>query len=89
MRSSAASSAPAYSSADNEFAETAILAGAAATSRRMAAYTRRDFNELDNQGTNAGNRIARRTAPNPQDGRSDAVLGRIVFRSRAAGTSSA
>lgn len=68
----------AYSSADNEFAETAILAGRSGAWSAMAAYTRRDWQELDNKGT-VGGLGAARTEPNPQDGRSDAVLARIVY----------
>lgn len=68
----------AWSSADNEFAETAIMAGRSGKWSAMAAYTRRDFNELDNQGTNDITGSAR-TTPNPQDGRSDAALARQVF----------
>ncbi|WP_231848718.1 TonB-dependent hemoglobin/transferrin/lactoferrin family receptor [Sphingobium sp. SYK-6] len=68
----------AYSSADNEFSETAILAGRAGDWSAMAAYTRRDFNELKNKGSVGGTGAAR-TEPNPQDGHSNALLGRIVY----------
>ncbi|MES2987407.1 MAG: TonB-dependent hemoglobin/transferrin/lactoferrin family receptor [Pseudomonadota bacterium] len=68
----------AYSSSDNEFAETAILAGRTGSLSAMFAYTRRDFNELENQGVVAGTGAAR-TIANPQDGRSDAFLGRLVW----------
>lgn len=68
----------AYSSADNEFSETAILAAGGGSISGMIAYTRRDYKELENQGTNDVNGSLR-TTPNPQDGRSDAVLGRLVF----------
>lgn len=68
----------AYGSADDEFSETAIVAGRAGTLSAMLAYTRRDFHELDNEGTNDVTGAAR-TTPNPQDGHSDAVLGRIVW----------
>jgi len=67
-----------YSSANDEFAETAILAGRSGDWSAMAAYTRRDFHELDNMGTVGGTGAAR-TEPNPQDGRSNAALGRIVY----------
>jgi hemoglobin/transferrin/lactoferrin receptor protein len=67
-----------YSSADDEFAETAIVAGDAGGFSAMAAYTRRDFHELDTEGTNDVTGSAR-TTPNPQGGRSDAFLGRIVI----------
>ena len=68
----------AYSSADQEFSETAILAGRSGDWSAMAAYTRRDYQELDNQGTVGGTGAAR-TRPNPQDGRSDAALARLVY----------
>lgn len=67
-----------YSTADKEFAETAIVAAQAGAWSSMAAYTRRDYKALDNKGTNdvIG---ALRTTPNPTDGRSDAILGRLVY----------
>ncbi|MDE8652996.1 TonB-dependent hemoglobin/transferrin/lactoferrin family receptor [Novosphingobium album (ex Liu et al. 2023)] len=68
----------AYSSADDEFTETAIVAGRSGDWSGMLAYTRRDYHELDNQGT-VGGTGANRTRPNPQDGRSNAALGRIVY----------
>lgn len=68
----------AYSSADQEFSETAILAGRSGDWSAMAAYTRRDYQELDNQGI-VGGAGAARTRPNPQDGRSDAALIRLVY----------
>ncbi|WP_228765536.1 TonB-dependent hemoglobin/transferrin/lactoferrin family receptor [Sphingopyxis solisilvae] len=68
----------AYSSADREFSETAILAGRSGDWSAMAAYTRRDYQELDNRGIVGGTGAAR-TRPNPQDGRSDAALVRLVY----------
>ncbi|ATY34666.1 TonB-dependent receptor domain-containing protein [Sphingomonas psychrotolerans] len=68
----------AYSSADAEFAETAILAARSGNWSAMLAYTRRDWSELDNKSEVGGTGTAR-TEPNPQDGRSDALLGRIVY----------
>src|SRR3546814_14283925 len=44
----------------------------------MAAYTRRDWQELGNKG-DVGGTGAARTEPNPQDGRSNAALARIVY----------
>lgn len=67
-----------FSSEDNEFAQTATLAGQSGNVSAMIAYTRRDFEELDNRGTNDGTGPLR-TAPNPQDGTSDAVLAKLVW----------
>ena len=67
-----------YSSDDNEFARTATLAGRTGDLSAMIAYSRRDFDELANRGTNTGTGPSR-TAPNPQDGTSDAVLGKLVW----------
>ena len=68
----------AWSSADNEFSETVIAAGRSGNWSAMAAYTRRDFNEYENHGSVGGTGAAR-TLANPQDGRSNAALGRIVY----------
>ena len=67
-----------FSSEDNEFAQTVTLAGQSGNLSAMVAYTRRDFAELENRGRNDGIGPAR-TAPNPQDGRSDAVLAKLVW----------
>jgi hemoglobin/transferrin/lactoferrin receptor protein len=67
-----------YSGDDNEFAHTATLAGQTGNISAMIAYTRRDFEELANRGTVEGTGPAR-TAPNPQDGASDAVLAKLVW----------
>lgn len=67
-----------YQSADQEWSETGILAGRTGDWSAMVAYTRRDFAELDNKGVIGGSGAAR-TQPNPQDGESNALLGRIVF----------
>ncbi|WEJ98392.1 MAG: TonB-dependent hemoglobin/transferrin/lactoferrin family receptor [Candidatus Sphingomonas phytovorans] len=68
----------AYDSADNQFSETGIVAGASGAWSGMVAYTRRDGHELDNKGTNESLN-ANRTAPNPQDAFSNAVLAKIVW----------
>lgn len=68
----------AYSSADREFSESAILAGRTGNLSAMVAYTRRDHSELRNKGS-VGGVGATRTIANPQDGRSNAVLGRLVW----------
>ncbi len=67
-----------YSSADQEFAETVALAGRSGNLSAMLAYSRRDFEELDNQGS-VGGIGSTRTLPNPQDGSSDALLGKLVW----------
>lgn len=67
-----------YSSSDNEFTETAILAGQSGDWSAMAAFTRRDYQEQDNKGI-VGGLGGARTLPNLQDGRSNAALARIVY----------
>lgn len=69
-----------FSSADQEFAESAAIAGQLGDVSALIAYSRRDFEELDNKGTNDAEGAAR-TAPNPQDGSSDALLGKLVWSS--------
>lgn len=67
-----------YQSSDQEWSETGILAGKSGAWSAMLAYTRRDFAELENKGSVGGSGAAR-TKANPQDGDSNAVLGRIVY----------
>ncbi len=67
-----------YSSEDNEFAETVTLAAQDGNLSGMIAYTRRDFDELENQGEIGGTGPTR-TLPNPQDGASNALLGKLVW----------
>ena len=67
-----------YSSADEEFTETAALAGIFGDVSAMLSYTRRDFQELENRGE-IGGLGSTRTLPNPQDGNSNAVLGKLVW----------
>ncbi|WEK42091.1 MAG: TonB-dependent hemoglobin/transferrin/lactoferrin family receptor [Candidatus Sphingomonas colombiensis] len=69
----------AYDSADRQFSETAILAARSGDWSAMAAYTRRDGHELANMGINEEPN-SRRTAPNPQDTFSNAILGKIVWQ---------
>ena len=67
-----------YASADEEFSETVALAGQSGAFSAMVAYTRRDFHELENKATVSGIGETR-TLPNPQDGDSSAVLGKLVW----------
>lgn len=67
-----------YDSADNEFSETGVIAARSGGLSAMLAYSRRDGHELDNQGTNDAPNSTRTTA-NPQDSRSDALLGKIAI----------
>jgi hemoglobin/transferrin/lactoferrin receptor protein len=67
-----------YSSDDNEFSETAAVAGRAGDFSAMLAYTRRDSDELDNKA-GVGGTGESRTEPNPQNGKSDALLGKLVW----------
>lgn len=67
-----------YSSADQEFSETIALAGKTGNFSAMLAYSRRDFEELDNEGT-INTTGSTRTTPNPQDGESNAFLGKLVW----------
>lgn len=69
-----------FSSVDDEFAETAAIAGRWGNFSTMLAYARRDFSELDNKGEVDGEGSAR-TIPNPQDGQSDAWLGKLLWNS--------
>ncbi|MFN2259588.1 MAG: TonB-dependent hemoglobin/transferrin/lactoferrin family receptor, partial [Parasphingopyxis sp.] len=67
-----------FDSASDEFSETAILAGRSGQWSALAAYTRRDGEELDNEGEIGGTGPTREL-PNPQDTHSNALLGKIVF----------
>ncbi len=67
-----------YGSADNEFAGTSAIAGSFGNFSALLAYSRRDFEELDNQASVGGEGPAR-TLPNPQDGESNALLGKLVW----------
>ncbi|MFV0921377.1 TonB-dependent hemoglobin/transferrin/lactoferrin family receptor [Sphingomonas parapaucimobilis] len=67
-----------YSSADEEFTQSGVVAGRSGAVSAMLAYTRRDFSELKNKGDVEGTGVTR-TAPNPQDGRANALLGKLVW----------
>ncbi len=68
----------AYDSSNDQFAETGIIAGKAGAWSAMVAYTRRDGHEYENAGSNNAPNSTR-TRANPQDSRSNAVLGKIVW----------
>ncbi len=68
----------AYDSADNQYSESALLAGRSGAWSALVAYTRRDGHELDNKGL-IDTSDATRTTPNPQDTASNSVLGKLVW----------
>lgn len=68
----------AYDSVDEQWTLSAVGAARAGRWSILAGYTFRDGHELKNQGTNDAPNSTR-TAPNPQDRRSDNVLGKLVF----------
>jgi hemoglobin/transferrin/lactoferrin receptor protein len=72
-----------YSSADESWAKGAVIAGRSGTLSMLAAYTRRDGHEQDNQGTNDATNSSR-TTPNPQDIASNAVLAKLVWQAAEA-----
>lgn len=77
-RSIAGLARAAYDSADNKATETGIIAGQSGAWSALVAYTRRDGHEQENKGSNyAAN--STRTAANPQDTQSNAVLAKLVF----------
>lgn len=73
-----------YASADSSW-NTGLSAGFRFNDdwSALVAYTHRDAHEQENQGENEALN-ATRTAPNPQDIRSDAVLARLVFEPNGA-----
>lgn len=68
----------AYDSADNKASETLILAGQSGAWSSLVAYTRRDGHEQENKGSNFAPNSTR-TAANPQDTQSNAVLAKLVW----------
>jgi hemoglobin/transferrin/lactoferrin receptor protein len=68
----------AYANAADEWNGTGVLSAQAGPWSAMAAVTVRRGHELDNQGT-VDTPDSNRTAPNPQDRQSEAVLGKLVF----------
>lgn len=67
-----------YNSADEGWAEGVALAGRSGAFSGLLSYSRRDFQETENQGE-VGGVGSTRTQPNPQDFASNAVLGKLVW----------
>lgn len=72
----------AYASADDSIAAGVTAGARFGQFSGLLAYTRREGGETENQGENHA-LDSRRTAPNPQDITSNAILGRIVFEPNA------
>ena len=60
-----------FDSADQGFAETVTLAGRSGPTEALLLFTRRDAEELDNEGA---------IAPNPQESSVNNLLGKVVLR---------
>lgn len=69
----------AYSSADEGWTEGVAFAGRTGALSGLLAYTRRDYQETENQGE-VGGTGSLRTQPNPQDFASNAYLGKLVWQ---------
>ncbi len=67
-----------YASADESWAKGAVGAASLGAFEAFVAYTRRDAHEQENQGTDTSLNTDR-TAPNPQDIWSNAVLAKGVY----------
>ncbi len=67
-----------YASADQGYSEGAVVAGRQGRFAGLLAYTRRDAHELETAGTNKSANTDR-TAANPQDITSNALLGKLVY----------
>lgn len=74
----AARARAAYASADDSWAGSLIGAGSWGDWSALVAYTRREGHETENQG-DIDAPDATRTAPNPSDYESQALLARLVF----------
>ncbi|WP_448586637.1 TonB-dependent hemoglobin/transferrin/lactoferrin family receptor [Thermaurantiacus sp.] len=68
----------AYDSSDRQVTASGALAARSGRLSLLAGHTWRSGQELRNQGRNEAPN-ATRTAPNPQDRRADAFLGKLVF----------
>ena len=67
-----------YDGSDDAWTKGVVVAGRQGDVQAMVAYTRRDGHELENKGGNAS-ASTDRTAPNPQDVESNALLARLVW----------
>ncbi|MDR6627031.1 TonB-dependent hemoglobin/transferrin/lactoferrin family receptor [Caulobacter segnis] len=68
----------AYASADESWSESLVLAGRSDRWEAMLAYTRRDGEGQKTAGTNESANTDRTTA-NPEDNKSNAVLGKLIY----------
>ncbi|WP_395670415.1 TonB-dependent hemoglobin/transferrin/lactoferrin family receptor [Phenylobacterium sp.] len=68
----------AYASADDSYAGSVMAAGRQGDLSALIAYSHRQGHEQETQGTNAAANTDRTTA-NPQDVRSQSLLGKLVF----------
>ncbi len=84
-RSFAVQGTPSYTSADNTVSTNVVGAAGEGAWSGMVSFTRRDGHELKTKGTNYA-RNTDRTAPNPQDILSNAVLAKIVYQPSGAHT---
>lgn len=67
-----------YASADESWSESLVLAGRSDRWEALLAYTRRDGEGQKTAGTNDSANTDRTTA-NPEDNRSNAVLGKLIY----------
>lgn len=67
-----------YASADESWTESLVLAGKSDQWEALVAYTRRDGEGQETAGTNDSATVDRTTA-NPEDNKSNAVLGKLVY----------
>lgn len=67
-----------YASADESWSESLVLAGRSDRWEALLAYTRRDGEGQKTAGTN-GSANTDRTTANPEDNKSNAVLGKLIY----------
>lgn len=68
-----------YDSSNESLTQSIVGAGQAGDFSAMLAYSRRDGKEQETQGTNKSASV-NRTAPNPEDNKSNAILLKTVYR---------